>query len=621
MSTSRVAAAIVATGFLMLGGLFVVTQTSFVDAAVQILGSQIKSGTITANQLATNSVTSKQIKDGAIEGKDIKNATISASKITNGTITTGKLANGAITSAKIADGTIVAADIADGTITGAKISGGLNTDIADGSVTNAMLAGSITADKLAGSITGSLLTDATITATQLGTGAVTSAKILDGTIVSGDITDATIVAADIADGTITNAKLAGSITSANLVDGSKIHTQNTDTGTTSSSFQVNNDASGPKLTASSGRLQVGDSTGDVDAGELQTDYTRSRGLLLGAGTLDDSAYNASLPPSNYIVFANGSFSHAFGPLVGVPATIQAIMSSSSSSGGLQTNGVGTGDDAATISYTAVTDTVHSAKPYYVFDTLRLDGSGVPTATGATEKVFEIKVSDSAVVDVLGSGNVGLGDSTPTDAKLKVVGSVCVVASGDCSAAVAGTIYAGNTSVQAADLAELYVPTDTSLEAGDLVALDPDHEVQVTKATAAKKDLLYSVVSTKPGLTLGLGVTKNGIPIALAGRIPTKVVGDIAVGDYITISDTAGVGRKALAGEPTVGRALQKHTGSATGKIEVLVSRDVRGGASVAGSNTTVNNNSQTPSWMIAVFSIVGGILGGALVSYVGKRRS
>ena len=97
------------------------------------------------------------------------------------------------------------------------------------------------------------------------------------------------------------------------------------------------------------------------------------------------------------------------------------------------------------------------------------------------------------------------------------------------------LYAKNTTVTGFDLAENYYVDDTSIAAGDIVAVD--HGTTVKKSAGAYDKSVIGVVSTKPGLTLSEWEKDSRTrPVALSGRVPVKVTGDIAIGDYITSSD-------------------------------------------------------------------------------------
>ncbi len=143
-----------------------------------------------------------------------------------------------------------------------------------------------------------------------------------------------------------------------------------------------------------------------------------------------------------------------------------------------------------------------------------------------------------------SGFVGIGDSTP-DVELKVVGALCVKANADdCAGATAGTIYANNTSVQSADLAEMYKVSDLTIEAGDIVSLDPNAIAEVQKSNLDNIENVMGVVSTAPGLLMNDSRDDNSRPIGLIGKLPVKVMTtgrSITKGDVITASTLPGIG--------------------------------------------------------------------------------
>jgi hypothetical protein len=144
-----------------------------------------------------------------------------------------------------------------------------------------------------------------------------------------------------------------------------------------------------------------------------------------------------------------------------------------------------------------------------------------------------------------------------------------------------SLWAKQIAIKRFDLAEDYY-SKSALEAGDIVALDPNEYLHVNKANAEDGTRIVGIVSTEPALVLSdfLAPPSNSknYPIALAGRVPVKVNmegGEIKVGDPITMSSVSGVGRKAhgSAGGRNIGYALEAYNnGSATavGKIMVFV---------------------------------------------------
>ncbi|MBT6954867.1 MAG: hypothetical protein HN991_00755 [Candidatus Jacksonbacteria bacterium] len=148
----------------------------------------------------------------------------------------------------------------------------------------------------------------------------------------------------------------------------------------------------------------------------------------------------------------------------------------------------------------------------------------------------------------------------------------------------------------ADFAEEYGTRDSSIEAGDIVMIDPEREaekviqddLQGSKAWIVKTDTAYSsnslgIVSTEPGQVIGENFEEheNPRPVALSGRVPVKVSGEngsIAIGDMITSSPIAGVGMKAVEPGRVVGMALESFDSTEEqGSIHVFVNSHWFGG--------------------------------------------
>lgn len=109
------------------------------------------------------------------------------------------------------------------------------------------------------------------------------------------------------------------------------------------------------------------------------------------------------------------------------------------------------------------------------------------------------------------------------------------------------IYATNlvgTAVSSlyADLAENYL-SDKKYEPGTVLMIGGKKEVTLFDGTGP----LAGVVSTKPGFVLNSELSKRGrVAIALKGRIPVKVIGDVIKGDYlIAHKDGKAIGVKKL----------------------------------------------------------------------------
>jgi len=130
-----------------------------------------------------------------------------------------------------------------------------------------------------------------------------------------------------------------------------------------------------------------------------------------------------------------------------------------------------------------------------------------------------------------------------------------------------------------DFAEMF-PSDEILREGELVVVANENE-EIKRSNGAYQTTL-GIVSTQPGFIAG-DFTTSTYPIALAGRVPTKVTnanGAIEIGDPITTSDIPGVGMKATSAGPVVGYALEASNESA-GEIIVYVNPGWYGGGATA----------------------------------------
>jgi hypothetical protein len=129
-----------------------------------------------------------------------------------------------------------------------------------------------------------------------------------------------------------------------------------------------------------------------------------------------------------------------------------------------------------------------------------------------------------------------------------------------------------TSAEYADLAERYA-ADQPYEPGTVVRLGGSHEI--TQTLQANDAEVFGVISTAPGFEMNsaAGTDTTHPFVALAGRVPCKVVGKVAKGQRLVTSNTPG---HAMAVEMTIdyrlviGRALENKTTEEAGIIEVVV---------------------------------------------------
>jgi hypothetical protein len=131
-----------------------------------------------------------------------------------------------------------------------------------------------------------------------------------------------------------------------------------------------------------------------------------------------------------------------------------------------------------------------------------------------------------------------------------------------------------TSAEYADLAERYA-ADDEYEPGTVVILGGANEITSSKDEASIE--VFGIVSTAPGFEMnsGAGTDATHPFIALAGRVPCKVVGKVIKGQRLVTSSVAGHARAAYASElgdyrRIIGRALASKETEDLGLVEVVV---------------------------------------------------
>jgi hypothetical protein len=133
------------------------------------------------------------------------------------------------------------------------------------------------------------------------------------------------------------------------------------------------------------------------------------------------------------------------------------------------------------------------------------------------------------------------------------------------------VFARASSASYADLAEIYL-TDSDYPAGTVVVFGGTKEVTQSVEYADSK--LAGVISTDPAFVMNDDAP--GQPIALQGRVPCSVVGNIAPGDLITTSNVPGVATRLDPNDwrpgTVLGKALTSYNSDVPGVIEVVVGR-------------------------------------------------
>jgi len=187
-------------------------------------------------------------------------------------------------------------------------------------------------------------------------------------------------------------------------------------------------------------------------------------------------------------------------------------------------------------------------------------------TGGTSATFSGAVSG-------GTGSFGgtLTGGTVTDGTMSINGGAI---SGGVSAIFSGTVTADTfsgvaTEAQYADLAEIY-SADAEYEPGTVVKIGGDAEI--TQTTEHADVDVFGVISTAPAYLMNKDA--EGLPVALQGRVPVKVIGKIRKGERLVSSDVPGVawalGDDAYNSRAIIGRALQSKEDGDAGVIEAVI---------------------------------------------------
>jgi len=204
--------------------------------------------------------------------------------------------------------------------------------------------------------------------------------------------------------------------------------------------------------------------------------------------------------------------------------------------------------------------IASTGPTRVYDTTQvIDGpnyhevsitfdDGVPVAAFSSEADFVINTADAMAVHFPNGIKTGVTLSATSNAKF----------------------HGRATSADYADLAEMY-SSDADYEPGTVVKIGG--EAEVTQTTEKRDEEVFGIVSTEPAYLMNSSLEGTSVAVALAGRVPCKVEGEVKKGQRLTSSDTPGVAQ--VADEDStqwqiIGRALADKTTSEVGLIEVVV---------------------------------------------------
>ena len=374
------------------------------------------------------------------------------------------------------------------------------------------------------------------------------------------------------------------------------------TATTSAEFAFENMAGGTPTASISGNLSLAVPTGTNPAATLN---------ILNGGSLNFQTSvggNGGLNSALYIA-NNGNIG------IGTINPGAPLQVASTANPGIQ---IGNGTNGylalggATLSKTSGAPLIFTVSQTQ----FALNGTGAPfvvNSTAGTTGIAEFEYNGAVKTIITLNGGIGSGTSTVGNGQMvvnqplnagnifsasssgttvfnidnsgntRIVASLCVKATytTSCAGNTAGTIYATNTTVQSADVAENYVSSQ-SLTPGTVImpAEDGDNQA-IVETTSAYQSQTIGIISTNPGVTLNSDATTdathpNLYPVALQGRVPVRVSsinGNIQAGDLLTTSSIPGVAMKATQAGQIIGKALENYSSSnpnAFGTIMVFV---------------------------------------------------
>ena len=192
------------------------------------------------------------------------------------------------------------------------------------------------------------------------------------------------------------------------------------------------------------------------------------------------------------------------------------------------------------------------------NTITLTGSAASTQITVTED----RTNAATFYPVFASGSTG-SKSLKMDDTLTT--GLSYVPS---TSTLKATTFSGNaTTANFADLAEKYT-SDAEYEVGTVLQFGGEAEVTISEYASTK---VAGVVSENPAYLMNSEI--DGVAVALTGRVPCKVWGQVRKGDMMISSKYKGYAEAShFVGGAIIGKALEDKTTDGEGVIEVVVGR-------------------------------------------------
>ena len=185
-------------------------------------------------------------------------------------------------------------------------------------------------------------------------------------------------------------------------------------------------------------------------------------------------------------------------------------------------------------------------------------------TGTLTNALTMAVAGTGLSGSASYNNSGAATFTVTSNATNLNTASTIVARDGSGNFTAGVITATATAARYADLAEKYA-SDGDIEAGTVVHFAG--EGKVAECDIANCRSVAGIVSTDPAYLMNSDA--DGVALAIAGRVPTKVTGVVNAGDLIVSAGNGrGMANNDAAIGTVIGKAIEAHEGG-DGVIEVL----------------------------------------------------
>ncbi len=192
-------------------------------------------------------------------------------------------------------------------------------------------------------------------------------------------------------------------------------------------------------------------------------------------------------------------------------------------------------------------------------------AGSCTGNSASASTVDIDLDNSATTHY-----VTFTTETSSNGELKVDNNGAGLAYVPSTNTLTSGVFSGTaTQAQYADLAEIY-KSDEEYPAGTVVKLGGSEEI--TQTSTHNDFDVFGVISQDPAFLMNKDA--EGQPVALAGRVPVRVIGKIKKGDRLISSDVPGLawalGEENYDPRGIIGRSLEDKEDGNEGVIEAVI---------------------------------------------------